>query len=530
MKTKKKILVVGGTGFIGYHLSKYCLKKGWKVTSFSKNKPKDIRKLKAVNYIEGDLFYKKDLKKIKGIFDYVVNLGGYVDHFNKRKTYNSHYIGCKNLTIHFRNKKIKSFIQMGSSGEYGISNSPQKETMSCNPQAMYSKSKFLATKHLVNEHQKHNFPMTVLRLYQAYGEKQDINRLISIVINSCINDKNFDCSDGKQYRDFLHVSDVVSAIIKSLENKKTKGQIFNLGSGVPINVKFIINNIKKKIGKGKPKFGKLKLRKEESLKIYPDISKIKKTINWSPKVSFNQGIKRTIKFYMKEKEKEKNSFPLTAVIPVRKNSQRVKNKNLKKFYKKSLLQYKIEQLKRMKLIDNIIVNTDSEKAIKIAKKLQVSFFKREKFYASSLCKNSDFWKYIAETTNSKNILFINCTSPLVKESTIIKIIKLFKKDNFKYDSINTATNQKQFMYKNNKALNFNPSKAPNSQKLPNILKLNFGINILSRDNMIKNKSIIGKNPYLYTLDEIEGIDIDTNLDFEFAEFAFKKNIKKYKKI
>ena len=196
-----------------------------------------------------------------------------------------------------------------------------------------------------------------------------------------------------------------------------------------------------------------------------------------------------------------------------------------KYYKKSLLHYKIEQLKRIKLIDNIIVNTDSEKAIKMAKKLQVNFFKRDKFYASSFCKNSDFWKYIAETTNSKNILFTNCTSPLVKDSTIIKIIKLFKKNKFKYDSVNSATNEKQFLYKNNKALNFNPSKAPNSQNLPNILKLNFGINILSRENMIKNKSIIGKKPYLYQLDEIEGIDIDTNLDFEFAELAFKKNIK-----
>lgn len=526
MKIKKKILVVGGTGFIGYHLSKHCLKKGWKVTSFSKNQPKEIRKLKLVNYIEGDLFFKKDLKKIKGNFDYVVNLGGYVDHLNKIRTHNSHYIGCKNLSIYFRKKKIKAFVQMGSSGEYGISNSPQKEIMTCNPQAIYSKSKFLATKHLVDEYKKYDFPMTVLRLYQAYGEKQDTNRLIPIVINSCIDGKNFDCSDGKQYRDFLHVSDVVSAIIKSLESKKTKGQIFNLGSGVPINVKFIINFIKKKIGKGQPKFGKLKLRKEESLKIYPDISKIKKTINWTPKVNFNQGIKRTIKFYVKEKEKK--SFPLTAVIPVRKNSQRVKNKNLKKFYKKSLLHYKIEQLKRIKLIDNIIVNTDSERAIKMAKKLKVNFFKRDKFYASSFCKNSDFWKYIAETTYSKNILFINCTSPLVKDRTIIKIIKLFNKNNFRYDSINSATNEKQFLYKNNKALNFNPSKAPNSQNLPNILKLNFGINILSRENMIKNKSIIGKKPYLYQLDDIEGIDIDTSLEFEFAELAFKKNIKNIK--
>ena len=102
---KKKILIVGGTGFIGYHLAKYCLKKKWIIVSFSKNSPKKIRKIKDIKYIKGDLFKKKDLNKITGSFDYVVNLGGYVDHINKLKTYNSHYVGCKNLANFFLKKK-----------------------------------------------------------------------------------------------------------------------------------------------------------------------------------------------------------------------------------------------------------------------------------------------------------------------------------------------------------------------------------------------------------------------------------------
>jgi nucleoside-diphosphate-sugar epimerase len=293
----KKILIAGGTGFIGYHLAKYCLNKNWMVVSFSKNLPKKIRKIKKVKYIKGDLYKKNDLKKIKGKFDYVVNLGGYVDHVNKVKTYNSHYLGCKNLSNYFLNKDIKSFIQMGSSGEYGKIKAPHKEFQVCKPKSVYSNAKFLSSLFLLKLYKKYNFPFTVLRLYQAYGEKQDINRLIPIVITSCINDHSFPCSDGKQYRDFVHVNDVILAIIKSILNKNSRGQIFNLGSGRPIKIKKLILLIRKKIGKGKPLFGKIKLRSEEAVKVYPEIKKIKKMINWSPKIKFELGLNKTIKYY-----------------------------------------------------------------------------------------------------------------------------------------------------------------------------------------------------------------------------------------
>ena len=148
-------------------------------------------------------------------------------------------------------------------------------------------------------YQKNSFPVTVLRLYQAYGPRQDINRFIPIVIEACIKKASFDCSDGKQLRDFVHVYDVVKSILKCLNNKKAKGEIINIGSGKPKKIKDIINLLIKKLNGGKPKFGKIKLRKDEIIKIYPDISKAKKILRWSPKINFNDGLQDTIKFYEK---------------------------------------------------------------------------------------------------------------------------------------------------------------------------------------------------------------------------------------
>jgi len=300
LKFINNILIIGGTGFIGYHLAKESLKRGWRVTSISSKSPKKIRYLSKVKYIKCDITKKKSLKKInKKYFKYIVNLGGYVDHSNKQKIYKSHYTGCKNLTNIFLKKPPLAFVQIGSSMEYGKVKSPQIEDMRCNPQSAYGEAKFLSSKHLIDISKKKKFPSTILRLYQAYGPKQDLNRLIPIVIDNCLKNKKFPCSMGVQLRDFLHVDDVVQAVFKSLINKNARGQIFNIGSGKPKQIKKIIQYVQKKTKGGLPLFGKIKLRKEEMMKIYPSISKAKIKINWKPKVSFERGLNATINSYRK---------------------------------------------------------------------------------------------------------------------------------------------------------------------------------------------------------------------------------------
>ena len=299
MKTKKKILIVGGTGFIGYHLAKKSLKKGWQVTSISSRHPKKIRFLKKVKYIQSDITNKKLLtKNIKGTFDYVVNLGGYVDHSNKKKTFKSHYEGCQNLAQIFLKKKISSFIQIGSSLEYGTSKSPQKENIKCNlksVRSVYGKAKLLSSKYVINLFKKKNFPSTVIRFYLVYGPKQDINRFIPTIINGCLKNKKFPTSDGSQLRDFLYIDDAIRGIIMCLENKKSRGQILNIGSGKPKVIKRVIQMVKKVSKGGQPQYGMFKLRKFDIPKLYPNISKVKKKIKWSPKFSFEKGIKITVR-------------------------------------------------------------------------------------------------------------------------------------------------------------------------------------------------------------------------------------------
>tara|TARA_B100000963_G_scaffold350688_1_gene361273 strand:- start:2587 stop:3507 length:921 start_codon:yes stop_codon:yes gene_type:complete len=295
---KKKILIVGGTGFIGYHLAKKCIKKKFKVTSLSYSKPKKKRFLKKVRYLFCDISKKNNLYKLKlKNFDYVVNLGGYVNHKEKAKTFNSHFRGCKNLADFFLDRKIKKFIQIGSCVEYGHLKSPQFEkkiNFNQKLKSAYGEAKLLASKYLYDLFRKYNFPFVVLRLYLVYGPQQDINRLIPITIESCFLNKKFDCSNGTQKRDFLYIDDLIKAIFKAFNNSKILGKSINIGFGKSYTVKSVIKLISDKIGLGNPIYGKIQMRKDEIIKLYPSITLAKKLLKWKPKISLEKGLDLTI--------------------------------------------------------------------------------------------------------------------------------------------------------------------------------------------------------------------------------------------
>ena len=298
---KKKILIVGGTGFIGYHFAKKCIENNFLVTSLSRSKPKKIKHLKKVKYIFSDIVDKKNLNlKLKDNYNYVINLGGAVDHHGSN-TFKSHHTGCKNLVSIFKKKNIERFIQVGSSVEYGNLKSPHKEkkilTTLRSMKSIYAKAKLKSSLYLLNMYKKEKFPVTIFRIYLAYGPAQDHNRLIPFTIQNCLKKKVFPCSSGEQFRDFIYISDVVDILFKSLQKKSSIGEIFNICSGNPTNIKDLINLIRLKVKDGKPQFGLINLRKDEEKIFFGNIQKTKKFFSWEPKINLNKGISKTIKYY-----------------------------------------------------------------------------------------------------------------------------------------------------------------------------------------------------------------------------------------
>lgn len=214
-----------------------------------------------------------------------------------------------------------------------------------------------------------------------------------------------------------------------------------------------------------------------------------------------------------------------AIIPVREGSQRVKNKNTKPFASSSLLEIKIRQMLRIKAlghIDEVIVNSDSKAMLELATKLGATPIEREKYYASSEVPINEALHNFASNAPGEYILLCNATSPLITDESIIACIQTFKKNFSTYDSLATTNLCKEFLYLNGKALNYDPTHKPRSQDLPDILVLNSALYIISRTLMLQKCDVVGDKPYFFTLSQLEGVDIDSELDFEIAEFLYKK--------
>jgi len=215
---------------------------------------------------------------------------------------------------------------------------------------------------------------------------------------------------------------------------------------------------------------------------------------------------------------------VSALIAVRSGSVRVKNKNIRTFNDSTLLELKIKQLQSVKEINDVVVNSNSDEMLSIAKNLGAKTVKRDDYYASNTISMSSVFEHMAKNMDCENILYANCTNPLVSTNSYSDAIRIFLNNTSAYDSLVSCHDIKEFLYLDGKALNYDPMNQPRSQDLPNIVALNFAISIISRSNMIKFKNIIGHNPYFYKLNEVESVDIDTPLDFFIAESLYKKTV------
>jgi len=299
----KKILITGGAGFIGSHIVNQLIQKGHHVAvidNLSSGKKESIHP-KAT-------FYNKDIrdKNISKIFEKenpkaVFHLAAYPlvgqAYKNPFKAIETNVMGTVNiLDICRKRGNLETIVVVSSDKAYGKSKKlPYQEHFPLKGDHPYDVSKSAADLIAQTYFHTYNMPITITRFSNVYGPGDpNFSRIVPGAIDAVINNKELLIrSDGKMVRGYTYVKDIADGCIKLMENKeKVAGEAFNFACENIFSVMDVVKKIEKILGT-KINYKILNIANNEIPKQYLDWAKAKKTLNWQPMTTFEDGIKET---------------------------------------------------------------------------------------------------------------------------------------------------------------------------------------------------------------------------------------------
>lgn len=301
MKKIYKSIVTGGAGFIGSNLVDHLVKNNHKVVvvdNFSTGRRSNLSHIKnKIKILNIDISKEKNLEKHFKNIDYIFHLAGLADIVpsieNPKKYFDTNVVGTINILNAIKNSKIKKLVYAASASCYGQPKEfPTSEKARISPMYPYAFTKWQGEELIKHWSKVYNLPFMSLRFFNAYGPRSRTTGAYGAVFGVFLAQKLFNkpltiVGNGNQTRDFIHVYDLVEGILKAAHSK-IKNQIYNIGGGKEISVNKIANLISKK----KTYIPKRPGEPDRSL---ANISKIKRDLNWKPKIKINVGVRELIK-------------------------------------------------------------------------------------------------------------------------------------------------------------------------------------------------------------------------------------------
>ena len=316
----KNILITGGAGYIGSHISEILVKKKKNIFILD-NLSTGYKKLinKKAKFFKFDINNKKKIRSIivNNKIDSVIHLAasliiGEGEKFPK-SYYKNNVIGTQNLMSACIGTNVKNFIFSSTAAVYKDGTYKVTERSITKPKSVYGKTKLKAEKIIIKICKKNKINYGILRYFNIVGSSPSgkiglINKGDHLFKNLSIQTykknpifkiygTNYNTKDGSCIRDFIHVADIAEVHFKILEkiNKINSSKVFNCGYGKGISVKNVINEFKKYTNKNL-KIAERPRRKGDLVKIIASNSNLNKFINWRPK--FNS-LKKMVKSSLK---------------------------------------------------------------------------------------------------------------------------------------------------------------------------------------------------------------------------------------
>lgn len=329
----KTLLVTGGAGFIGSNFIVYILNKyrGYRVINLDKltyaGNLKNLAVIendKRYKFIQGDICDKELVEKIfkKYDIDFVVNFAAesHVDRsiLEPEIFVKTNVLGTANLLNTAKKywekgegfEEGKVFLQISTDEVYGSLGDTGcfRETTPLDPHSPYSSSKASADMIVKSYYDTYRIPINITRCSNNYGPNQHPEKMIPLMINNAINKKPLPVyGDGRNIRDWLYVEDHCSAVDAVLHDG-ARGEVYNIGGNnekpnievVKTVIKYLNENVDKSITEELITY--VKDRKGHDRRYGMDAGKITRELGWYPKTTFEEGIIKTIEWYLENKE------------------------------------------------------------------------------------------------------------------------------------------------------------------------------------------------------------------------------------
>lgn len=308
-KSKMKIMVTGGNGFIGHTLVRHLIRQGYEVA---------VVDMKPIEYKHENLtFVKKsvedDLRFHMQDCDVVYHLAALLGVVNSDKyplkTLRNNIDGTVNIFKNALDAGVKKVIYSSSSEVYGEAQEiPLKEDSPKAPVSVYGVSKLAAEMYADAFVKEHGMDINPVRFFNVYGPGQGFDWVMSIFIRNVLQGKPpILFGDGSQVRCFTYITDIVEGM-EFIRKKGKAGDAYNIANDIPLSMKELAEIIIKISGKDlKPEikgFGAdTRLREREIMKRIPSVEKLK-ALGWKPEISPEEGIKKTYQWYEENMGKE----------------------------------------------------------------------------------------------------------------------------------------------------------------------------------------------------------------------------------